>query len=131
MLYLIDGMLIDPQPLQDQLLISILVELLPHVDLHIKIMSSLRQNTDRVLAPSKLAAQAPQKYLNGVQRSNALPRGVSFNKRSASHVASCNSTATGKLVAKTLVMPSSSQVNARTSKTAQVILPPKKMSVHL
>ncbi|KAG2651612.1 protein WVD2-like 7 isoform X2 [Panicum virgatum] len=84
--------------------------------------SSLRQNTDRVLATSKLAAQAPQKYLNGVQRSNALPRGVSFNKGSASHVASCNSTATGKLVAKTLVMPSSSQVNARTSKTAQVTL---------
>jgi len=94
--------------------------------------SSLRQNTDRVLAPSKLAAQAPQKYLNGVQRSNALPRGISFNKGSnASHVASCNSTATGKLAAKTLAMPSSSQVSARTSKTAQVISPPKKMSVHL
>ncbi|KAG2659121.1 hypothetical protein PVAP13_1KG333600 [Panicum virgatum] len=83
--------------------------------------SSLCQNTDRVLAPSKLAAQAPQKYLNGVQRSNA--RGISFNKGSnASHVASCNSTATGKLAAKTLAMPSSSQVSARTSKTAQVTL---------
>ncbi|PAN06527.1 hypothetical protein PAHAL_1G269700 [Panicum hallii] len=85
--------------------------------------SSLRQNTNRVLAPSKLAAQASQKYLNGVQRSNALPRGVSFNKgSSASYVASGNSTATGKLAAKTLVMPSSSQVSARTSKTAQVTL---------
>jgi hypothetical protein len=129
-LYLIDWTLIEPQPLQDQLLISILIELLPHVDLHIEIM--MRQNTNRVLAPSKLAAQASQKYLNGVQRSNALPRGVSFNKgSSASYVASGNSTATGKLAAKTLVMPSSSQVSARTSKTAQVISPPKKMSIHL
>ncbi|RLN09646.1 uncharacterized protein C2845_PM11G08080 [Panicum miliaceum] len=85
--------------------------------------SSLHQNIDRVLAPSKLAAQASHKYLNGMQHSDARPRGVSFNKGSnASHVASGNSTATRKLAAKTLVMPSSSQVSARTSKTAQVTL---------
>lgn len=77
--------------------------------------SSMRQNTDRVLAPSKLTAQASHKYRKGVQRSDALCKGSS-----PSHVASTNSTATGKLAAKTLVMPSSSQVSARTSRTVQV-----------
>ncbi|CAL4887287.1 unnamed protein product [Urochloa decumbens] len=63
--------------------------------------SSLCQNTDRVLAPSKLVAQASHKYLKGVQRSDALPH--------------------GKSAAKTLVTTtSSSQVSARTSKTGQV-----------
>ncbi|CAL5021429.1 unnamed protein product [Urochloa decumbens] len=63
--------------------------------------SSLCQNTDRVLAPSKLAGQASHKYLKGVQRSDALPH--------------------GKSAAKTLVTTtSSSQVSARTPKTGQV-----------
>ncbi|CAN6232079.1 unnamed protein product [Urochloa humidicola] len=63
--------------------------------------SSLCQKTDRVLAPSKLAAQASHKYVKGVQRSDALPR--------------------GKSAAKTLVTTSSSQVSARTSRIDQVI----------
>jgi hypothetical protein len=80
--------------------------------------SSMCQNTDRVLAPSKLTAQASHRYRKGVQCSAALPKGSS-----PSHVASTNSTITGKLAAKTLVMPSSSQVSARTSRTVQVISP--------
>ncbi|CAO2039248.1 unnamed protein product [Urochloa humidicola] len=63
--------------------------------------SSLCQKTDRVLAPSKLAAQASHKYVKDVQRSDALPR--------------------GKSAAKTLVATSSSQVSARTSRIDQVI----------
>ncbi|CAN6244721.1 unnamed protein product [Urochloa humidicola] len=63
--------------------------------------SSLCQKTDIVLAPCKLAAQASHKYVKGVQRSDALPR--------------------GKSAAKTLVTTSSSQVSARTSRSDQVI----------
>lgn len=86
--------------------------------------SSVCQNTSRALAPSKLAAQASHKFLKGVQRSDAIHRGVFINKGSSdSLVASCKSTATGKLPAKILVAPSSSQVSAKTSRTAQVILP--------
>ncbi|XP_062223066.1 protein WVD2-like 7 isoform X2 [Phragmites australis] len=81
--------------------------------------SSLSQNT---LAPSRSAAQASHKSPKGVQRADALHRGILFNKGSrASHVASSNSTATGKSAAKVLVMPTS-QVSAKNSGTAQVTL---------
>lgn len=87
--------------------------------------SSVSQNTSKALAPSKLAAQASHKFLKGVQRLDAMPRGIFVNKgSSASLVASCNSSATGKLSAKILVAPSSSQVGAKTSRTAQVIFCP-------
>uniref|UniRef100_A0A0A9B3W7 Uncharacterized protein n=1 Tax=Arundo donax TaxID=35708 RepID=A0A0A9B3W7_ARUDO len=83
--------------------------------------SSLCQKTDRVLVPSKSAAQK-HKSPKGVQREDALPRNF-FNKGSrASHVASSNSTATGKSAAKILVIPSSSQVSAKMSRTAQMTL---------
>ncbi|OEL24554.1 hypothetical protein BAE44_0014425 [Dichanthelium oligosanthes] len=83
--------------------------------------SSLCQNPDRVFSPSKLPAQASHKYPKGVQRSDALPRGICNKGSSASNVASRNST-TGKSSAKTLVMSSSSQVSARTSRTSQATL---------
>ncbi|PWZ22986.1 Protein WVD2-like 7 [Zea mays] len=83
--------------------------------------SSVCQNTSKALAPSKLAAQASHKFLKGVQRLDGIPREIFVNKgSSASLVASCNSSATGKLSAKILVAPSSSQVGAKTSRTAQV-----------
>ncbi|XP_066318648.1 protein WVD2-like 7 [Miscanthus floridulus] len=85
--------------------------------------SSVCQNTSRALAPSKLAAQASHKYLKVVKGSDAKPHGIYVNKgSSASLVASRNSTATGKSPAKILVVPSSSQVSAKTSRTAQVTL---------
>ncbi|XP_062219342.1 uncharacterized protein LOC133919102 [Phragmites australis] len=85
--------------------------------------SSLCQNTDRVLAPSKLGAQVSHKSPKGVQHSDAIPRGVLYRKGScASHVAYSNSTATGKSAANILVMSSSSQISAKTSSTAQVTL---------
>lgn len=87
--------------------------------------SSLCQNTGRALAPSKLAAQASHKYLKGVQRSDALLHGIFINKGSSTClVASSNTSATGKSSAKILVMPSSSQVSAKTSRTAQVLFGP-------
>ncbi|KAJ1279551.1 hypothetical protein BS78_04G164100 [Paspalum vaginatum] len=80
--------------------------------------SSLCQNTSsRALATSKLAAQASHNYLKGVKHSDALLGGISFNKGSVS-----NSAATGKSVAKFSVMPSSSQVSTKPSKTSQVTL---------
>jgi hypothetical protein len=83
------------------------------------------------LAPTKLAAQASHKYLKGVQRSDAIPHGIFVNKgSSASLVASSHSTATGKSPAKILVVPSSSQVSAKTSRTAQVILPHQQTSIN-
>ncbi|KAL6899757.1 hypothetical protein ACP4OV_006415 [Aristida adscensionis] len=86
--------------------------------------SSLCQNTDRVLAPSKSAGQASHKSHKDVRRREyTLHSAISVNKGSrASHVASNNSTATGKSAAKILMMRSSSQVNANTSRTAQVTL---------
>ncbi|WVZ75008.1 hypothetical protein U9M48_023113 [Paspalum notatum var. saurae] len=78
--------------------------------------SSLCQNTVRALATSKLAAQASHKYLKGVKHSDALG-GIFFNKGSVN-----NSNAIGKSVAKFSVMPSSSQVGAKPSKTSQVTL---------
>lgn len=93
--------------------------------------SSVCQNTSRALAPTKLAAQASHKYLKGVQRSDAIPHGIFVNKgSSASLVASSHSTATGKSPAKILVVPSSSQVSAKTSRTAQVILPHQQTSIN-
>ncbi|KAG0533421.1 hypothetical protein BDA96_04G192300 [Sorghum bicolor] len=81
--------------------------------------SSACQNTSR--APCKLAAQASHKYLKVVKGSDAKPHGIYVNKgSSASLVASRNSTATGKSPAKILVVPSSSQASAKTSRTAQV-----------
>ena len=86
--------------------------------------SSVCQNTSRALAPSKLAAQVSHKYLKVVKGSDAKPHGIYVNKgSSASLVASRNSTATGKSPAKILVVSSSSQVSAKISRTAQVILP--------
>ncbi|GJN21342.1 hypothetical protein PR202_gb08811 [Eleusine coracana subsp. coracana] len=76
--------------------------------------------TRRVLAPSKSAAQASHRSPKGVH-ADALPHGILFKKDSSiSHVASSNSNATGKSAAKILVMPSSSQVSAKTSRSAQV-----------
>ncbi|TVU29684.1 hypothetical protein EJB05_21262 [Eragrostis curvula] len=81
--------------------------------------SSLCQNTGRIVAPSKSAGQASYRSPKDVH-TDALPRGI-FNKGSrASHVASGNSTATGKSSAKILVMPNSSQVSGKTSRTTQV-----------
>lgn len=86
--------------------------------------SSVCQNTSKALAPSKLAAQASHKFLKGVQRLDGIPREIFVSKgSSASRVASCNSSATGKSSGKILVAPSSSQVGAKTSRSAQVILP--------
>ncbi|KAF8653138.1 hypothetical protein HU200_062583 [Digitaria exilis] len=83
--------------------------------------SSICQKTDRVLAPSKIAAQASHNCLKGVKRSDAFPRGTFFNKgSSASHVASSNITAPGKSAVKTSVIASSSKVSERSSRTAQV-----------
>uniref|UniRef100_A0A0A9BKA2 TPX2 C-terminal domain-containing protein n=1 Tax=Arundo donax TaxID=35708 RepID=A0A0A9BKA2_ARUDO len=85
--------------------------------------SSLCQNTDRVLAPSKSAAQVSHKAPKDVQREDALPRNFINNKGSrASYVASSNSTAARKSAGKISMMPSSSQVSAKTSGTAQVTL---------
>jgi hypothetical protein len=91
--------------------------------------SSACQNTSR--APCKLAAQASHKYLKVVKGSDAKPHGIYVNKgSSASLVASRNSTATGKSPAKILVVPSSSQASAKTSRTAQVILPHQQNSIN-
>ncbi|GJM85276.1 hypothetical protein PR202_ga01712 [Eleusine coracana subsp. coracana] len=80
--------------------------------------------TRSVLAPSKSAAQASHRTPKGVH-ADARPHGILFKKGSSiSHVASSNSNATGKSAAKILVMPSASQVSAKTSRSAQVNLVP-------
>ncbi|KAL6634148.1 hypothetical protein ACP70R_026819 [Stipagrostis hirtigluma subsp. patula] len=84
--------------------------------------SSLCQNTNRVLASSISTGQASHKSHKGVQREDTLPRGIFVNKGSlTSHVASNINTATGKSAPR-VVAPSSSQLNAKISRAAQVTL---------
>lgn len=83
--------------------------------------SALCQNTDRVLASSKSAAQASHKSLKEVQPAATLPRTNFYNKGSCvSHVASSNSSTSGKLATRSSVMPNSSQNNVKPLQTAQV-----------
>ncbi|KAE8788181.1 hypothetical protein D1007_37783 [Hordeum vulgare] len=83
--------------------------------------SALCQNTDRFLAPSKSATQASHKSSKEVQPAATLPRTNFYNKGSCvSHVASSNSSTTGKLATRSSVMPNSSQNNAKPLQTAQV-----------
>lgn len=81
--------------------------------------SALCQNTDRVPASSKAAAQASHSSFK--ERAATLPHTSFYNKRSrVSHVASSNSITTGKLAAKSSVMPKSSHNNAKPFQIAQV-----------
>jgi hypothetical protein len=76
---------------------------------------SLFQNTGRVLAPS-----TNHRSPKGV-RADTLHDSFFRKGSSVSHVASSNSTATEKWAAKILVVPGSSQVGAKSSRSAQVI----------
>ncbi|KAF7078581.1 hypothetical protein CFC21_082993 [Triticum aestivum] len=83
--------------------------------------SALCQNTDRVIAPSKSATQASHRFLKEVQPAATLPRTNFYNKGSSvSHVASSNSSNTGKLATRSSVMPNSPQNNAKPLQAAQV-----------
>ncbi|CAM0945643.1 unnamed protein product [Alopecurus aequalis] len=83
--------------------------------------SALGQNTERVLASSKSAAQASNNSCKVLQLAATLPHTDLRNKRSrVSHVTSSNSITTGRLAAKSSVMPKSSQNNAKPFQTTQV-----------
>ena len=93
--------------------------------------SALCQNTDRVIAPSKSATQASHKFLKEVQPAATLPRTNFYNKGSSvSHVASSNSSNTGKLATRSSVMPNSPQNNAKPLQAAQVAFAPNQMLIY-
>jgi hypothetical protein len=80
--------------------------------------SALCQNTDRVPA---LSAQASPNSLK--ERASTVPRTNFYNKQlHVSHVASSNHISTGRLAAKSSVMPKSSQNNTKPFQSAQVVL---------